>query len=285
MNGIGDGSGCFIYEDPQEATHKHLTVWYHRPRCFGPETPIVMLLHGQDRAASYFRDCWREHAERIGFLAVAPEFDSASFPGSEAYNRGNVIAAKGGADAVNPRRLWTYGIVDRVFERVRSMTGSQRTAFSLFGHSAGAQFAHRYLALTDGACVDLAIAANAGWYMVPRRDLPFPAGLGGLEVDDGAVARFFGRPLVLLLGDADTDTHADGLMQSPEAVAQGPNRFARGQYYFALCRQEAASMGTEFGWRVVVAPDVGHKDNEVAGPAAELIAAHLAGLASPEPDR
>ncbi|MGI9384843.1 MAG: hypothetical protein ACR2PO_16955 [Methyloligellaceae bacterium] len=157
------------------------------------------------------------------------------------------------------------------------MIGSERTAFILFGHSAGAQFAHRYLALTDARRTSLVIAANAGWYMLPRRDLPFPAGLGGLEVDNGAIVRFFERPLFLLLGDADIDEQAAGLPQIPEAVAQGANRLARGQFYFRLCKQEAARIGAEFGWRMIIAPGVGHEDDQVSGPAAQLIVAHLAG--------
>lgn len=54
--------------------------------------------------------------------------------------------------------------------------------------------------------------------------------LGGtdLEID---IAAFFSAPLTILLADADDDPRHRSLRRAPEAMAQGPHRFARGLNY------------------------------------------------------
>lgn len=270
LDRIGVGSGRFVYRDPSEATGRRLSVWYRSPANFGPTTPIVFALHGFDRAASYFRDCWAGHADRYGFLVIVPEFDDAGFPGGDAYNYGNVRTGPDGG--INPRSLWSYPVLDRIFAQVQRRCRTRRTRFTLFGHSAGGQFAHRYVALTGAPNVELAIPTNCGWYMAPDTDQPFPIGLGGLGLRDDALVRYFERPLVLLLGDADTDEQDPGLARTPAATAQGRHRLARGKYYFTRCKEKAAALGADFNWRMEIAPGVGHDDREVAAPAARIAA-------------
>lgn len=266
------GSGRFSFADPALGAGAAMSVHYHCPDDVGADAPIVFLLHGLDRAAAFFRDCWVEHAERFGFVVVAPEFDAARFPDIAHYNYGNVRAPEHEGGSFEARERWTFLVLDRLFPAVREAVGSRRTTFSLFGHSAGAQFVHRYVALTGGALVDLAVCGNAGWYMMPDRGLPYPAGLGGLAVSDDDLRAYLAKPIVLLLGEADNDPAGIGLPSSPAAAAQGPHRLARGRYYFEFCRREAERVNAAFAWRLVTVPGVGHGDREIAAPAAELIA-------------
>ena len=245
---------------------------YYYPRNADKGSPIILLLHGFDRAASYFRDCWIDHAERFGLVVLAPEFDATSFPSAAHYNYGNVRAPAEDGGHFNPRHGWTFFIVDRLFEHVRKAIRSDRQSFSLFGHSAGAQFAHRYLALTGAPRADLIVSGNAGWYMLPDQSLAYPAGLGGLNFPDDGLRKYLARRLVLLLGEADNDEAAAGLPNDPEAIAQGPNRLSRGRFYFSRCKDAALRLRTPFAWRLVTAPGVGHDDSAIAAPAAKLIA-------------
>ena len=73
----------------------------------------------------------------------------------------------------------------------------------------------------------MAIAANSGWYMLPDFSLEYPAGMGGLDIDETSRRRYLQRNIIVLLGDADTDTEAPDLPRNDEAMAQGPHRFAR----------------------------------------------------------
>ena len=90
----------------------------------------------------------------------------------------------------------------------------------------------RYLALNGAPSVDLAVAANSGVYMLPDLTLDYPLGMGGLDLDENHVRRYLGRHLIILLGDADTDASAPDLPREDFAMAQGPNRLARGQWHF-----------------------------------------------------
>jgi len=49
--------------------------------------------------------------------------------------------------------------------------------FSMFGHSAGAQFVHRYITFMPQGHLRAAVAANSGWYTLPDQTLKLPYGL------------------------------------------------------------------------------------------------------------
>lgn len=54
--------------------------------------------------------------------------------------------------------------------------------------------------------VKAAVAANAGWYTMPSKDEKFPYGFGGCDdFNEEDLVKFLNAPLVLLLGEADTD--------------------------------------------------------------------------------
>ena len=176
---------------------------------------------------------------------------------------------------VRPRSEWSYGLLDRVFLHVRNTLCLSRTRYYLFGHSAGAQFAHRCLALLDTPRVELAVLGNSGWYMLPDQNLPFPSGLGDVGLDAGDVRRYLQKSIVILLGERDDDPNAPGLPREQMAMAQGATRLARGEFYFRYCKELAEELGVTFGWRLSYAPGVGHEDDQIAVPAADLIKAYL----------
>jgi len=269
---INDGAGRFLFEDPKTTTGKALPVWTYRPKSFTPDTPILFVMHGVKRNADDYRDNWTGLADEHSLLIVAPEFSSDNFPKSRAYNLGNVMSHvdAGGKFIPAPEKDWSFPIIDRIFEAVRQASGSRRTTFSIFGHSAGAQFVHRYLTFTGGPKVDLALAANAGWYMLPSGNETFPYGLGQTALTDGHLRNAFGKTLVVMLGEEDTKQDAN-LRTTREAMRQGPTRLDRGKNYFETARQAAAKMGVPFNWRMVLVPGVGHSNAAMAGPAAMLV--------------
>jgi hypothetical protein len=208
--------------------------------------------------------------ERIGQIVLVPEFDAAQFPDVYAYNYGNVRRPPP-YGTVLPRDLWNFGIIDRLFEHVRTAIGSNRETFGMFGNSAGAQYVMRYLALTEGRAVDAAVAANSGWYMLPDLAIDYPDGMGGLDLDESYLRRYLGRRLTVLLGDADTDSAAPDLPRSETAMAQGPHRLARGLWHFEHCKQVADRLGARFGWRLEIVPGAGHIDQQIFDRAASVL--------------
>jgi hypothetical protein len=163
-----------------------------------------------------------------------------------------------------------YAEVEYVFDLVRGSLGGGQNGYFLFGHSAGAQFAHRLLTFLPAPRVLGAVAANAGWYTLPAASDSImhrvPYGLaGGPPVAPDGLMRLFRTPLVVLLGEYDTTTAAtDDLVRgTPQAEAQGPNRLARGLHYYAVGEAQAALLGAPFTWRLAIAPRAAHDVAEV----------------------
>ena len=151
-------------------------------------------------------------------------------------------------------------MIEPIFAAVRERAGLHAQDYAIFGHSAGAQFVQRFLYFVPGAHVRQAIAANAGWYMLPDRRVRFPYGLAGTPVTETDLRRALTRPLVVLLGTADTNPRHRMLRHTPEADAQGPHRFARGQFFMARAQAAAAAMEVKLAWTLATAPGVAHSE-------------------------
>ena len=163
-------------------------------------------------------------------------------------------------------------IIDPIFDFVRREAGAERPSFCLYGHSAGGQFVHRLVSLAWSPRIELAISANAGSYSLPRFDVDYPFGLGGTGLSPSALPDLLVRPLVVLVGDRDNDPQHRNLPRHPEAMRQGPHRYARGRHYVDAARQAAATAGVALCWRLAVAPGVGHSNAGMAPFAARLCA-------------
>jgi poly(3-hydroxybutyrate) depolymerase len=222
-----------------------LPVWYFLPENVRPDAPVLIVMHGVNRDADRYRDEWLPHARRYGLVLAAPEFSQKDFPETDGYS----LEAKG-----------AFGFIEPVFDAVKAATGNRSERFHLYGHSAGAQFVHRYLYYVPQARVAKAVAANAGWWTLPDFTVDFPYGLKGSPIPEAALKRMLQRPLVVLLGTADTDPNDKNLRRTPEAMVQGPYRFARGHTFFEAGRKQAAALGVPFGWELATAPGVGHSD-------------------------
>ena len=77
------------------------------------------------------------------------------------------------------RDEWSFSIVERLFDHVKSLTTIQPATYYLYGHSAGGQFMHRFVMFMREARFSKAVAANAGWYTMPDQKIAFPYGLSG----------------------------------------------------------------------------------------------------------
>lgn len=247
-----------------------LPVYYQLPDRVAPDTPVVFVMHGVNRDADRYRDEWAALARQHGFIAVVPQFSRENFPGSRGYNTGYFSEEDG---TPRPRELWSFAVIEPLFDEVRRRFGSDDARYTIYGHSAGAQFVHRFVTFMPEARIDMAIAANAGWYTMPDPRIAFPYGLADTPVDEEGLKRALGKPLTIMLGTSDTDRNDPNLRKTPEADAQGPHRFARGQAYLAAGKTAADQRDAPSGWRVVKVPGIGHSNAGMAAAAAPLIAA------------
>lgn len=245
-----------------------LSVETYRPENLPADAPIIFVMHGVNRNPDDYRDAWVDLADACGLAIIAPGFDQDGFPRSSGYNLGEPLP---GTDAVS-----AFDAIEPLFATMRAGLGSTRNGYSIFGHSAGAQFVHRFLMLTPDTHVEAAVVANAGWYTWPVMSAEWPYGFAGAPrtpLDPGVIAAL---PVTLLLGEADNDPNASNLRQTPEARAQGAHRFERGLNTATLVDRLAADAGLEHGWAVATVPGVAH-DNTRMAPAAvrHLVPEHI----------
>ncbi|TAD86907.1 MAG: alpha/beta hydrolase [Bacteroidetes bacterium] len=239
-----------------------IKVFYYSPKADAANLPIVMLMHGAERDASAYMDGVISTANTLGCIVIAPEFDKEDYNGADLYNLGNVYDRN--RKSFTAAKQWSFSLIEPLFDFVVKKTESKSTGYYLYGHSAGAQFVHRFLMFVDGPRVIRAGMANAGWYTLPDVQMAFPYGLKGSPVDTSKLARFFATRVCVLLGTADTDRSSVGFNVTDEAEAQGKTRFERGKYYFENCKATAAHLQSVFNWELILVPDVGHNNGKMA---------------------
>lgn len=238
-----------------------LPVHLYVPARAGSDWPLVMVMHGASRNGDDYRDNWMDLAEACDLIIAAPEFSRARFPGSAHYNLGGLGQP---ADA-EPR---AFDVVGAIVDAVLEAYALNAEEYVMFGHSAGAQFVHRYMMFRPDPRVRRAIAANAGWYTAPDLEIAWPYGLADAPEPPPSLEAVRALPISLHLGTHDNDPQASNLRRTPEAVAQGVGRFDRGRYMAELT-----------GWPVTEVPGAGH-DNALMVPLAvrelfpERIASH-----------
>jgi gamma-glutamyltranspeptidase/glutathione hydrolase len=234
-----------------------------------PDTPIAIVMHGWSRDVErYFAD-WSALGAEYGFIVVVPYFPVEDFPGSNEYNLGHVFDSANGAQ--RPEAEWTFSAIEPLFDHVVIMLGSDQDQYTLYGHSAGSQFVHRYLYYKPDARVKQYLAANAGWYTLPDFNTKYPYGLGDAGIGARALSAALGKNVVLLLGREDTDYNDPDLRKTPEAAMQGLNRFTRGHEMFYRARERAQASEATFNWRLVIVDEAGHVNAQMARTAAAMI--------------
>ncbi|NNJ72119.1 MAG: alpha/beta hydrolase [Enterobacterales bacterium] len=257
------GKGVFTFD------YQHINkmkIWYYIPTAVKETTPILFVMHGVKRNADEYRDGWIQAAENSDIILVVPEYSQAQFPRSRSYNLGNMYSERG---QLNPENLWSYNLIEPIFDIVKAKTGNNSEKYHLFGHSAGAQFVHRYLLFASYQRLGLLMAANAGWYTTLDDQVEFPYGLKSSPKNLQQLENIFSQDVMIMLGELDNDANADYLRQTPEAKAQGAHRFARGNSFFEQARQLRQQQ--PFNWQLITVPNVGHNNKGMAHKAVKLV--------------
>ena len=293
--GLAYGSGSFEVPGGPGREAQAIGVRYHLPRSFTPQSPILLVLPGAGRNAGDYRDGWIETARRRGVLIAALNYPQADYDYA-AYQMGGVIedlevdnASRPGRDGLPRRRArvgdedirfevnryreeWLFADFDRIFDLLVEETGSERTRYDLFGHSAGAQVAHRMVLFRPESKADRIVAANAGLYTLPTLDQPPLTGLGGTGANRASLAASFRARLTVLLGEEDTERGGGTLkLSTPSIDRQGRNRFARGRYFFQTAMGMARAIGAPFNWRLRTVPGVGHDHRRMSAAAGRYL--------------
>ncbi|HEX5999597.1 MAG TPA: hydrolase [Hyphomicrobiaceae bacterium] len=250
-----------------------VTVHTYRPAAYTASSPVWIVIHGARRGvarhivADYY-DVWAPLAERHGALLLMPEFIDRKWPTSWQFQLGNVRTR---TFKPIPWKQTGFAVAEKAFRQAVAMTGSTRRRFSLYGHGAGAQWVQRYVLHSGGRYVDRAVAANAGWYLLPDDEFAFPYGLKRAPIPQSTLRQAFATDFVLLLGQGDTSTGGI-LRDTPETRAQGKNRYQRGNFYFKRAASAARRLDARFAWRLAEVSSAGHENEDMAPAAAVFLA-------------
>lgn len=238
---------------------------YHPEGCAAPS--ILMVFHGNSRAAKSYLNSARDIADRGCFIVFSPLFDRDRFP-NWTYHRGGLVDD----GKLLPEDEWTVEMVDELMDWARRQEGLPDAPAYLFGHSAGAQFLSRVAAYALPEDVDRIILANPSSYVMPNEAEQVPYGYGGLPEPEaeGWMRDYLAAPVTIYLGEEDTGSK--DLTTNPPALRQGRNRLDRGERTFETAREAAAARGWDFNWQLVHADDVGHSARGMLG-AEEMVEA------------
>ena len=238
-----------------------LPVWYVRPAGTPASAPLVFVFHGVRRDADRYLSEWLDVAEREQVVVVVPEFTCDGFPGAPNYNHGRLIDRSGRAVPASER---TFAVIEPLFDAMREREALTAPTYWMLGHSAGAQFVHRYIMTGNGRRLERAVSANAGSYMYPDDRFAWPFGTRTLPDGIWVPERAYAVPMTILLGTADNDPDYPSLPREPEAMEQGPHRLARGLAFSAATRADAARRGLPYAWDCRLVPGVGHDNGRMA---------------------
>lgn len=252
-----------------------VNVFTYRPASFTANSPIWIVIHGARRnvaehSSFEYYDVWAPLAKRAGALLLVPEFVEQEWPTSWQFQLGNVRTR---SLQPIPWEDTGFAVAEIAFHRAVAMTGSSRRRFSIYGHGGGAQWVQRYVLHSGGRYIDRAVAANPGWYLIPDNEFKYPYGLKGAPIPQATLRKAFATDFVLLLGQDDTSTHGI-IRENANTRAQGPNRFARGHFYFKRAASIARRIGASFAWHLREVPNATHKNEDMAPAAAAILAGH-----------
>lgn len=241
-------------------TAKHLSVWTFLPDEVSSASKVLIVMHGMLRNAEDYLDAWIDYGIKSNTIIIAPEFKREMKDQSHDYNEGNI---KDPTKGFNKKELWSFNVIENSFNQIKETLQLSTETYSIFGHSAGAQFVHRMVLFFPEAKIKNAFAANAGWYTFTDFEEPFPYGLGQSPASEQSLRTSFQINLFIVLGAKDIETNEPSLRQTEQAKRQGINRFERGINFFEKAKKYARSKNVPSNWRLITLRNAEHDYIEV----------------------
>jgi pimeloyl-ACP methyl ester carboxylesterase len=246
-----------------------LDVYYHLPEIINDETKILFVIHGNSRNADNYLNTWIKLAKDKNYAIFAPHFKRSQFI---SFNTLQMSTSSGRIR--NEANLYLNNSIDLLFDHIKPLFDLSQDSYDIYGHSAGAQFVHRYLLFSNSPKVNRAVAANAGWYTFLDGS-NFPYGINNPPIDFNSqnVINFLNMDLHIHIGSADTDI-SSSVNQSEGANNQGLNRFQRANNFFNYTTKIVEKNDLNYNWSFLVVEGVAHSNSRMSKAAAEVIFAN-----------
>lgn len=248
----------FIFKSSENPDVK---VFYSAPLKISAKTKVLMVMAGRQRDADNYIESWIDWGKKNDYLVLAPQFDDKNWVEPLGYNFGTIASGKEANNTPNPKSKWAFTLIEQMFDFARREFKVNQSKYDLFGHSAGGQFVHRFMLFMPQNRVRTAIAANPGFYTLPDLNEKFPYGLKNSPhpISNKDLMNWTTRKLILMRGTADI-LRTENLRQSPEADAQGQNRFERAAFMF----NKVKSFNPKTTWQLIEVPNIAHDQKGMA---------------------
>ena len=264
------GGGYFEFSDFQSLIIK---TYYHIPIYVTNNTPIVFVFHGAGRNAKDYRDAMIAKSNQFNFIVIVPEFSIANFPGGDGYNLGNVFVDGDNPSigTLNPEEEWAFSVIEPLFDFIKQSLNNSTPKYHIFGHSAGGQFAHRFMMFKPNARFDKVLSSGSRWYTVSNMDINFPYGFKNSPLEDNSFENLFEKQLTIQIGGLDSDPNSSGLRHNQFVDVQGLNRLERANHFFDEALQLSQEYNLEFNWDLHINEEGTHNYLTASESAANLI--------------
>ena len=210
----------------------------HAPR-------VMVSVHGASREWRAQVAAIAAHCDRENMMLLAPMMNERTLPSFQRLG--------GGA-----KRSDLF--LAECLREAAHLSGADVSQIFLFGHSGGAQFAHRFT-MAYPHRVHACVIASAGWYTFPDTAQRFPYGIRSTRRLPGMVfdpEQYLQVPIFVLVGTEDTGERRVRHGERVDAQ-QGANRLERARRWTAAMREQAALFSMPPRVELTELPGVGHE--------------------------
>lgn len=240
-------------------------IFYITPEEINEDTKVLFVIHGNSRNAEDYLSAWIPHIKNKNVIVAAPQFNKANF-----RNFFLLEMAESSGNVNKDKSKYINNSISLFFNYIKSKFSLNIETYSMFGHSAGAQFTHRYMLLSKDKRISNAVVANAGWYtFISNADFPYGIKSSPIIISDEHLRWFMSNKVNLLIGSEDIGSKS--LNSSKGAKLQGITRVDRANSYFNSLITKAEDSNYALRWNYRVLDNVDHDFKKVTPYAASIL--------------
>ena len=240
-------------------------IFYITPEIINKDTKVIFVIHGNSRNAEDYLSAWIPHVTNKNVIVAAPQFRKIDFRYFFLLEM-----AESSGKVNSDKDEYINNSISLFFNYLKSKFSLSTETYSMFGHSAGAQFTHRYMLLSMDNRISNTVIANAGWYTFITDD-EFPYGINNspINISNEQIKWFMSKKANLLIGSDDIGFKS--VNSSKGANLQGLTRVDRAANYFDSLIMNAESRGYALRWNYKVLERVDHDYKKVTPYAAQIL--------------
>jgi pimeloyl-ACP methyl ester carboxylesterase len=224
---------------------------------------------------------WIPFAEEMGLILITPAFDQENYGGEG--------GPAGGYRGLFGRKVRADEFLNSIINQYQLLSDKFDGRFYLYGHSAGGQFAGRYMVMHPDRILGGVISA-AGSFAYPNPDWAWGNGMGPLKramrwpgadkdtlvdikPDPVGWVKAGGLPISIVVGAIDLDLTAD---YSKKSDQKGDNHVERAQSWFEDMKELCKKHKQAFHMQLVIVPKAGHSSRGLTPASMRAIADAIA---------